>query len=229
MAAPINVPTFADDDFAEIAPASAPYGVSFRLFQDLFVPRPVFLVSTVSRDGVNNVAPFSFVSPCGTAPAMLMVSILRRDNATEKDTLVNARDMGEFVINGVTANMVAQANACAQVFPRTVSEFDFTGLTPRYSTSLAPYVAQSPFRLECSLDREIVIGGPQGGSMLLAVVNRAFVHKAAYRGLGETDVATLHLVGRCGITQFMVADDMFEPTPYGSSSPRHGEMPVVEP
>jgi flavin reductase (DIM6/NTAB) family NADH-FMN oxidoreductase RutF len=73
--------------------------VSFRLLQDVVVPRPVFLVSTVSENTVNNVAPFSYVSPAATLPTAFMLSVLRRDDGSEKDTLLNLRALRELVIN----------------------------------------------------------------------------------------------------------------------------------
>src|SRR5262245_16646129 len=54
---------FEPNDLAEINFPASGADVSFRLLQDSVVPRPVYLISTVSATAVNNVAPYSYVSP----------------------------------------------------------------------------------------------------------------------------------------------------------------------
>jgi flavin reductase (DIM6/NTAB) family NADH-FMN oxidoreductase RutF len=150
-----SIGSYGLDDLAEIRfPESGP-SVSFRLLQDGVVPRPVYLISTVSSRGVNNVAPYSYIGPAATTPASFVVSILRRDDGSEKDTLVNMRGSGELVINAVTESIVQAANACAENLPPERSEFDFAGLAPAFLVSRAPHVAQSPLRFECKVEREI--------------------------------------------------------------------------
>ena len=50
---------FEPADLAEIRFPESGADVSFRLLQDAVVPRPVYLIGTKSRSGVNNVAPYS--------------------------------------------------------------------------------------------------------------------------------------------------------------------------
>ena len=72
----------------------------YKLMVGLIVPRPVALVSTVDRDGVPNVAPFSFFSSVGSnPPTVLFCPSLRASGDNRKDTLRNVEQTGEFVIN----------------------------------------------------------------------------------------------------------------------------------
>ena len=206
-----NVLGFDLNDLAEITfPDSGP-AVSFRLLQDAVVPRPVYLVSTVSRAGVNNVAPYSYISPAATTPTSFVLSILRRDDGSEKDTLVNLRTSGELVICAVTEAIVQAANACAENLPPHQSEFEFSGLTPEFVRSQAPHVAQSPLRFECTVEREVAFGGDRAGatSLVILLVKRAYVAKEMYRGKGQLDIPALRLVGRSSIDQYLVADGQF--------------------
>ena len=206
-----SIESYGLDDLAEIRfPESGP-SVSFRLLQDGVVPRPVYLVSTVSSRAVNNVAPYSFISPAATTPTSLVLSILRRDDGSEKDTLVNMRGTGELVINAETESIVQAANACAENLPPDRSEFEFAGLTPAFLSSRTPHVAQSPLRFECKVEHEVPFGGegPGAASLVIVSVTRAYVAKSVYRGKGQLDVAALRLIGRSSIDQYLVADGQF--------------------
>jgi len=203
--------SFEGSDLAEIKfPESGP-AVSFRLLQDAVVPRPVYLVSTVSKTGTNNVAPYSYISPAATTPTSFVLSILRRDDGSEKDTIINLRAAGELVINAVTEPMVHAANACAENLPAHKSEFEFAGLTPAFLTSRTPHVAQSPMRFECRVESEMPFGGSGSGgaSLVIVSVTRAYVAKQMYRGKGQLDIAALRLIGRSSVDQYLIADGQF--------------------
>ena len=160
---------------------------------------------------MKNVAPYSYISPAATTPTSFMLSILRRDDGCEKDTLINLRASGEIVINAVTESIVHAANACAENLPPQTSEFEFAGLTPIFVSSRAPHVAESPLRFECAVESEIPFGGDRAGatSLVIVSVTRAYVAKALYRGKGQLDVAALRLIGRSSVDQYLIADGQF--------------------
>lgn len=210
-------------DLAEIRFPDSGAAVSFRLMQDAVVPRPVYLISTISPTGVNNVAPYSYVSPAATMPTSFVLSILRRDDGSDKDTLVNLRASGELVLNSVTETIVHAANACAENLPPDRSEFEFAGLAPAFLSSRAPHVAQSPLRFECNVESEVAFGGngPGATSLVIVSVTRAFVAKHVYRGNGQLDIAALRLIGRSSVDQYLVAD-----APFTIARPNTGEALV---
>ena len=78
------------------------YGESYRLLVNTVVPRPIALVTTVDEDGVTNAAPFSFFNIMGHDPPILVLGIERRAPGEYKDTLVNLRHSGEFIVNLVS-------------------------------------------------------------------------------------------------------------------------------
>lgn len=118
------------------------------------IPRAIAWVSTVSADGVPNVAPHSFTTVAGRDPATLcFVSV------GHKDTLANTRATGEFVVNIGTATMLAVMNDSATNFPAGVSEFDAIGLRAEPSVAVAPpRVAGAPLAFECRVSGEHEIG-----------------------------------------------------------------------
>src|SRR5664279_1020096 len=87
-------------------PAGLPTQNIYKLMTGIIVPRPVALVSTVSIDGVANLAPFSFFSGVGAVPPTVLFCPALRDGASagvgeRKDTLRNVEETGEFVISVV--------------------------------------------------------------------------------------------------------------------------------
>jgi flavin reductase (DIM6/NTAB) family NADH-FMN oxidoreductase RutF len=202
---------FEVNELAEIKFPESGAAVSFRLLQDAVVPRPVYLISTISKTGVNNVAPYSYISPAATTPTSFVLSVLRREDGSEKDTMINLRASGELAINAVTGPIVHAANACAENLPPDKSEFEFAGLTPAFLTSRTPHVAESPVRFECRVETEMPFGGssPGAASLVIVSVTRAYVAKAMYRGKGQLDIAALRLIGRSSVDQYLVADGQF--------------------
>jgi flavin reductase (DIM6/NTAB) family NADH-FMN oxidoreductase RutF len=67
----------------------------YKLLIATIVPRPIGWVSTLSVEGVANLAPFSFFTVVGRKPPVLSLSMQRRsDGVTRKDSFVNIRDTG---------------------------------------------------------------------------------------------------------------------------------------
>jgi len=131
----------------------------YKLLVGLVVPRPIALVSSAGRDGVVNVAPFSFFNALGDDPPIVILSIENRDEGPPKDTARNILDTREFVVNLVDESIAAQMHACSEAFPPEVSELEQVGLTPAPSRRVAPpRVAESPASLECRLHTHLPIG-----------------------------------------------------------------------
>ncbi len=126
----------------------------YPLLTASIIPRPIAWVSSVSPDGVDNLAPHSFTTVAGTDPPTLcFVSI------GHKDTLANIRATGEFVLNIGTETLLHPMNESATNFPPAVSEFDAAGLKREPSRMVAPArVAAAPIAFECRAAGEHEIG-----------------------------------------------------------------------
>ena len=139
-----------------------------RVLTGVVVPRPIAFVSTVSEDGIVNLAPFSFFNAVAYSPPTVVLGISRQADWKEKDTLSNIETTGEFVVNVVSDEIAAAMNATAAEFPADVDEFEISGLTPAPSEAVrAPRVAESPVSMECSLDQVVQIGDPESGNGLV--------------------------------------------------------------
>jgi flavin reductase (DIM6/NTAB) family NADH-FMN oxidoreductase RutF len=135
-------------------PAQMPPRQFYRLLTSVVVPRPIAWVSSLSADGVDNLAPHSFFTvACVDPPVVQFTSVGR------KDSLHNVEATGEFVVNLAPEDLFEQVNATGTDFPHGVSEFDAVGLAREPSLRVAPpRVADSPVAVECVLHDTIGLG-----------------------------------------------------------------------
>lgn len=123
----------------------------YKLLTGAVIPRPIGWISTISEDGIPNLAPFSFFNVVGDDPPHTMFSTAH-SNQHKKDTLNNVLQTGQFVVNMVTEEIVEAMNTTAQTVHSDVDEFELAGLTPLPSTKIKPpRVKESPISFECEL------------------------------------------------------------------------------
>jgi flavin reductase (DIM6/NTAB) family NADH-FMN oxidoreductase RutF len=142
-------------------------------------PRPIALVSTLSKEGIPNLTPFSFFNAFGSNPPIIAFSPSRRGrNATLKDTYYNLMDNGECVVQSVTYPMAEQISLASTEYPPEINEFVKSGLTPIDSDIVKPKrVKESPFQMECRL-REMRSFGEGGSSANIAICEVLKFHVA---------------------------------------------------
>ncbi|RUM28474.1 MAG: flavin reductase family protein [Aquifex sp.] len=130
----------------------------YKLVLGLIVPRPIGWVSTISKEGITNIAPFSFFNAVNDAPPVLMLSISNRDDNTLKDTVRNILDTKEFVINMVSEELFEKMLITAEEFPPDISEFEKAGLTPEESKMVkAPRIKEAKVSFECKLYKYVPV------------------------------------------------------------------------
>ena len=192
-------------DLAELAPKER-----YKLLVSLVVPRPIALVSTVSRAGVVNAAPYSFFNVFSEDPALVVLGLERKPEGALKDTTQNIRDTGEFVVNLVDEAIAEAMNLCAADVPATVSEPALAGLTPVPSQRVdAPRLAEAPASLECR--RHVALEVGYGRQLVCGEVLAVHVRE------GLVDPATLRLdwqryapIGRLFADLYCRTHDVFE-------------------
>ena len=184
----------------------------YKLMTGLIVPRPVALVSTVDRDGVANVAPFSFFCGVGSnPPTLLFCPSLRSSGDRRKDTLRNVEETGEFVVNVVSDAIAAAANLSAAEVGPDVDEFELAGLTAVASEVVrAPRVAESPAQMECKL-LQIVFTGDAPGAGVVVLGQIVHLHvKAELEENFRIDPSGLDAVGRMAGNTWVRTRDRFD-------------------
>jgi flavin reductase (DIM6/NTAB) family NADH-FMN oxidoreductase RutF len=173
----------------------------YDLLSGLVVPRPIAFVSTLSKAGVPNLAPFSYFMAGGVQPASLMFCPVLDMKGEPKDTLRNVEETGEFVVNLVTREMAEGMNATSWSYPAEEAEWPVSGFTMVPSSRVEPSrVAESPVQFECRLFHALRHGeGPSAsvyvvGEVLVAHVSERYADVDA--GLTEPIQPIARLGGR---------------------------------
>jgi len=115
------------------------------------LPQPVVLISTVGKNGVRNIAPWSNITPIlRPLDEIVLASWIKRD------TLVNILETGDFVVNVPSADMVDAVMICSKNYPPDVDEFEKSGLKPCLSKQVkSPGIEGCLAQMECTLVEEI--------------------------------------------------------------------------
>jgi flavin reductase (DIM6/NTAB) family NADH-FMN oxidoreductase RutF len=184
-------------DPADLDPTS-----SYKLLIGSVLPRAIAWVSTSSESGVGNIAPISFFTVVGRFPPVLSITLQpRADGETLKDTFVNIRDRGEFVVNIAT---IGQADAVH----RSAYEFEALGLEKAASETIsAPRIAGAPISFECVVDR-IIPMPPLPDHVVWGRVKRIHIRDDLYLPNGRIDIGALGVFGRLA-GEYTLVDNIF--------------------
>ncbi len=169
---------------------------AYKLLIGSVVPRPIAWTSTMSTEGVPNLAPFSFFTVASRNPPTLCISVgPRTDDAPgSKDTLANIEATGEFVINIVSVPLSNAMHESSGSHPPEADEFEKAGLMPAPCEVVgAPRVGEAGVSMECVLDRVLELGSDH---LVLGRMVRFHVRDELYTVSGRIDVAKLQPLGR---------------------------------
>ena len=194
-------------------------------------PRPIAFASTMDKDGVANLAPFSFFNAFSANPPILVFSPARsgRTNTT-KDTYNNVKILPEVVINVVNFELVHQMSLASSPYPSSVDEFVKSGLTPVASECVQPHrIKESPVQFECKVNEVIELGDQGGaGNLIICEVLRIHIDEAILDEHQMIDQNKIDLVSRMGGNWYCRADEnsMFEiPKPITTCGIGYDELP----
>ena len=179
---------------------SLPPRTRYRLLTSLIVPRPIGWISTVSEDGVANLAPFSYFGALASSPMMVGVSIGLRPDGRPKDSLANIRSSGAFCANVVTVRQLEAMNTTSASLPPETSEFEVGRVDLGWSEAVrAPFVRDCPAVLECMLWRELALGDAPNVLVIGEVVGLR-LEEALFQEPGSDRMrpGALDAVGRLG-------------------------------
>lgn len=182
----------------------------YEILVNAVVPRPIAWVSTRGKNGVSNLAPFSFFNVFSANPPVLGFSPgLKRaadGKAVLKDTLQNVLDTEEFVVNIVSGPFAEKMVKTSANFSADVSEFDAVGLSAADSLYVTPpRVLESPINLECKLFKIVEIGS---SNLVLGRIVCIHIDNSVITD-GQIDVLKLQPVARLGGEWYSIADDPF--------------------
>ncbi len=189
------------------------HGLPHDPFKSCVVPRPIGWLTTVSKDGVVNLAPFSFFNGMASNPPVVVAGINGRQPHGPKDTLTNCRETGEFVANMATWDLRDAMNLTSASLPAEVDEMALAGLTPAPCNLVKPpRVAESPINLECKVLQFVDLPSDDPESRNTAVFGHVVgihISDTVLRD-GLVDTAKIKPVARLGYMEYAVVREVFE-------------------
>lgn len=158
----------------------------YRLLNGGVTPRPIAWISTRSKDGIDNLAPYSFFTVASCNPPVLLYTQVTQRSGIDKDTLQNLKETGECVVNIVNSHLLEKMNTTSASIAIDKSEFDLAQVRQSNSCNVIPFsVAESPIRYECTLREVISVGDlPAGGTIVLLDVKSVYVRDDLYTDEG---------------------------------------------
>jgi len=199
----------------------------YKLLIGTVIPRPIAFVSTISRDGRPNLAPYSFFCGVGSNPMLIAFCPANEPDGADKDTLRNidpeVGGTGEFVVNIVTDAIGPQMAACAEELAPGESEWDLSGLTMAPSRVVEPArVAESPVSLECRVWKVIRTNPGQrgGGNMVMGEVVWVHALDAVINERLHLDADAIDAIGRMSGPTYTRTRDRFD-IPVGRAALKH--------
>ena len=188
------------------------HGLPRDPFRSCIVPRPIGWISTISRDGVVNLAPFSFFNGVALDPPMVMFAANGPPSRASKDTLTNCEETGEFVANIATWDLRDQMNETSAGVAPDVDEMAVARLETAPSRLVKPpMVKASPIHMECRYHQTVDLPCGDPGARNAIVLGRVIGVHIAESVLtdGLVDMAKLKPIARLGYMDYTRVDMVF--------------------
>ena len=180
-------------------------------FKALVTPRPIGWISSLSSDGVLNLAPYSFFNAVSDKPHYVMFV-----SSGRKDSIYNVEDTGEFTCSLSTWDTLDGMNISSATVPADADEFQLAGLETSPSNFVSPpRVKNAPAALECKLWRtlempDVETGSERGHFVVFGQVVGIYIDDAYIKD-GMVDTGAMRPIARMGYMEYAVVnpDTMF--------------------
>ncbi|MBH2000825.1 flavin reductase family protein [Acinetobacter sp. ANC 4805] len=181
----------------------------YRLLVGGITPRPIAWISTLSVDGVANIAPYSFFNVASCNPPILWYSQVNPKHGQDKDTLRNLIETKQCAVHIVNSQLLEKMNLSCALLAAEQSEFEFAQIESESSHTVAALaVKHAPIRYECHLREVIQLSSlPSGGTVVLLDVKSIYVDDHLWDGQ-MIDQQRLDSVGKMGGDFYSLSTDL---------------------
>ena len=180
------------------------HGFEYDPFKALVAPRPIGWISSLSIDGIANLAPYSYFNAMSQDPHYVVFG-----SGPRKDSLRNIEAMGEFAVNLATWDLREQMNLTSAQVGSHVDEFELAGLTKAICRLIKPpRVAESPACLECKLFRIVELPDDEGRVSNWMTIGRVIGIHIDDRFIenGRVNTAAMKPIARMGYSEYATVE-----------------------
>tara|TARA_E500000178_G_scaffold18527_1_gene17505 strand:+ start:664 stop:1266 length:603 start_codon:yes stop_codon:yes gene_type:complete len=189
-------------------------GVPFDIdpFKSLVFPRPIGWISSVNKNGIANLAPYSYFNAVTDEPPQIMFcSNGSSSHYKYKDSLSNILSTKEFVVNFATSSTRNQMNNSSIDFKPDEDEFILSKLKKKKSKLVrAPSVKDSPVNLECKLVKIIKLKSKSKkiSTMIIGEVIGIYINNKFVKN-GRIDSVSMNYIARMGYSEYTTVSSKF--------------------
>lgn len=176
------------------------------------IPRPIAWVSSINNDGQTNLAPFSFFTGVSWSPPILAFSVVNRSDGSMKDTVINIREVSEFVVNIVSVDLLSIMEFSAKSLPYGSDKNSIKGIHWIPANKIKPYrIQEAKISFECTLERIVTVSeGPDAGNLVLGRIELAHVQDELLKNEREVDWLGLDVLGRLSGNRYCAVRSVIE-------------------
>lgn len=189
------------------------HGLPHDPFKSCIMPRPIGWLTTLSADGVVNLAPFSFFNGVAGAPPIVVAGVNGLQPHGPKDTVTNCKATGEFVANMATWDLRDAMNLTSAPLPAEIDEMALAGLTPVPCNLVKPpRVGESPINMECKVLQFVDLPSDDPESRNTVIFGQVVGIHIADSVLtdGLVDATKIKPIARLGYMDYAVVEEVFE-------------------
>ncbi len=193
------------------------HGLRYNPFKSICVPRPIAWISSLSKTGVLNIAPFSQFTNVSYDPPMVVFSSSDRGNGNQKDTVQNILDTKEFVVNMATWELRDEVEITGQDVNPEVDEAKLAGLEMTPSQLVKPpRIARSPIQMECVFYSSMTVPGKKGPHhLMVGRVIGVHIKDEVIGADGKLDILKIRPLARLGYLDYTSVESLFTMLPKG--------------
>ena len=195
-------------------PDKKDHGLPYTPYKSCIVPRPIGWISTMSRAGRVNLAPYSQSNIISFNPGFVMFSAGgQHPDGHRKDSVINAEETGEFVYNMATYELREAVSLTARIIDSSVDEMAAAGLTPAPSRLVKPpRVLESPINIECKYYTTVMLPGHDWTTNHYMVIGRVLgihIKDECIGADGKIDILKIRPLARLGYLDYTSVESCF--------------------
>ena len=180
----------------------------------LVFPRPIGWISSISKTGIVNLAPYSFFNAISYVPPQVMFAATsNHQGGGLKDTVANILSTKEFVVNLAIKKLKNHVNQSSIDAPHNVDEFKLCNLKKKKSNIVKPpLIAESPINLECrflkKIDLKTLYKNKNQNKMIIGEVIGVHIENRFIKN-GKIDSLAMRAISRMGYNEYSIVDSIF--------------------
>ena len=187
------------------------HNLPYNPFKACIVPRPIGWISSQNKQGQINLAPYSYFNAVSDVPPMVMFVSSPHPDGTQKDSLRNIEETGEFVVNIASFGLHEQVNLSSSALPYGTSEAEHFNIETAPSNLVKPpRVKASAISLECQYLKTVDLD-PSECKMIIGQVIGIYIDDNVLTD-GKVDIAKLKPIARLGYNEYALIDQVFKMT-----------------